>query len=84
MTQKIIKRSSKNNLDGNIVQVGEQSFESAFRRFKKKIETSGLLRELKERETYTKPTTIRKQKHAAAVKRWQREQQKNKLPPKFY
>lgn len=84
MAQKIIRKPSRNNLDGSTVQVGDASFEAAFRKFRKKIEDSGLLRDLRDRETYTKPTTIRKQKKAAAIKRWQREQSKNKLPPKLY
>lgn len=69
---------------GNTVIVGDQPFEVAFRKFRKKIELSGLLQELRDRETYTKPTTVRKQKKAAAEKRWAREQAKNKLPKKDY
>ena len=83
MAEKHTKRT-RNNLDGSIVQVGELPFEVAFRKFRKKVETSGLLRELRDRETYTKPTTARKQKKAAARKRTEREQLKHKLPPKFY
>lgn len=79
-----MRKPVRNNLDGSTVHVGDAPFEAAFRKFKKKVETSGLLRELKDRETYTKPTTTRKQKHAAAIKRWQREMSKNKLPPKLY
>jgi small subunit ribosomal protein S21 len=84
MAEKYIKKTSKNNLNGSITYVGDAPFEVAFRKFKKKIETSGLLRDLKDRETYTKPTTSRKQKKAAAIKRWEREMAKNKLPPKLY
>lgn len=84
MAQKIFKKPSKNNLQGNLVQVGDAPFEVAFRKFRKKIDDSGLLRELRDREHYVKPTTTRKQKKAAAVKRWEREVSKTKLPPKFY
>ena len=84
MAQKIIKKPSRNNFGGNRIEVGDMPFEAAFRRFRKKIDDSGLLRDLRDREHYVKPTTERKQKRAAAVKRWQREQAKNKLPPKLY
>jgi small subunit ribosomal protein S21 len=84
MAQKIIRKPSRNNLDGNRIEVGDMPFESAFRRFRKKIDDSGLLRELRDRECYNKPTSVRKQKRAAAVKRWQREVAKTKLPPKMY
>ena len=84
MADKNIKRPSRNNLSGNLVQVGDAPFEAAFRKFRKKIEDSGLLRDLRDREHYVKPTTVRKQKKAAAIKRWQREVAKTKLPPKMY
>ena len=84
MAQKVFKKPNKNNLDGSTVQVGDQPFDVAFRKFKRKIEASNLLRELQLREHYVKPTTSRKQKKAAAVKRWEREVSKNKLPPKLY
>lgn len=84
MAQKIFKKPSKNNLSGNRIEVGDVPFEVAFRKFRKKIDDSGLLRELRDREHYAKPTTVRKQKKSAAIKRWQREQAKHKLPPKMY
>ena len=84
MAQKVFKKPSKNTLDGSIVHVGDTPFDVAFRKFKRKIESSNLLRELQDRETYTKPTTSRKQKRAAAVKRWKKELAKHQLPPKLY
>ena len=84
MAQKIIKKPSRNNFSGSRVEVGDAPFEVAFRKFRKKIEDSGLLRDLRDREHYIKPTTSRKQKKAAAVKRWEREVSKTKLPPKLY
>jgi len=84
MAQKIFKKPSKNNLSGSSVSVGDAPFEVAFRKFRKKIDDSGLLRELRDREHYIKPTTSRKQKKAAAIKRWEREVSKTKLPPKLY
>ena len=46
-----------------------EPFEVALRRFKRTIEKSGLLTELRAREFYEKPTTIRKRAKASAVKR---------------
>lgn len=62
--------------DGNV--------EKALRKFKKKIQEQGLLIELKERETYEKPTTRRKRKKSAARNRWQKQLRSQQLPKKLY
>ncbi len=49
-----------------------ESFEGALKRFKKIIEKSGLMTELRKREFYEKPSQKRKRKAIAAVKRTQR------------
>jgi len=46
-----------------------EPFEVAMRRFKRSVEKTGLLTELRAREFYEKPTQERKRKKAAAVKR---------------
>ncbi|CAK0774049.1 30S ribosomal subunit protein S21 [Gammaproteobacteria bacterium] len=46
-----------------------EPFEVALRRFKRSCEKAGVLSELRRREFYEKPTSIRKRKAAAAVKR---------------
>ena len=51
---------------GRTVIVNDDRVEQALRKFKKKIAESGLLIELRERETYIKPTTRRKVKKAHA------------------
>ena len=43
-----------------------EPFEAALRRFKRTVEKTGLLTELRAREYYEKPTTERKRKLAAA------------------
>lgn len=63
-------------VDGNV--------EKALRKFKKKIQNSGLLLELRERETYTKPTTQRKIKKGQARSRWKKHLRSQQLPPKLY
>jgi small subunit ribosomal protein S21 len=46
-----------------------EHFDAALRRFKRSCEKAGVLRELRRREHYEKPTQERKRKKAAAVKR---------------
>lgn len=46
-----------------------EPFEIAIRRFKRACEKAGVLAEVHRREFYEKPTSIRKRKAAAAVKR---------------
>jgi small subunit ribosomal protein S21 len=46
-----------------------EPFEIAMRRFKRACEKAGILAEVHRREFYEKPTTVRKRKAAAAVKR---------------
>lgn len=46
-----------------------EPFEVALRRFKRSCEKAGVLSEVRRREFYEKPTSVRKRKAAAAVKR---------------
>lgn len=46
-----------------------EPFDIALRRFKRSCEKAGVLSEVRRREHYEKPTTVRKRKAAAAVKR---------------
>ncbi|MDQ2935001.1 MAG: 30S ribosomal protein S21 [Chloroflexota bacterium] len=56
------------------VRVGEnESFESALRRFNKKIQQSGLLAEARRREHYEKPSVKRKRKEAQKRRKISRE-----------
>ncbi|MFQ5468730.1 MAG: 30S ribosomal protein S21 [Gammaproteobacteria bacterium] len=49
-----------------------EPFEIALRRFKRTCEKAGILSEIRRREFYEKPTSVRKRKAAAAVKRQQK------------
>ncbi len=69
---------------GKTVFVQDGNVEKAMRKFKKKIQNSGLLLELRERETYVKPTTRRKLKHGQAKSRWKKYLRSQKLPPRLY
>jgi small subunit ribosomal protein S21 len=46
-----------------------EPFDVAIRRFRRACEKAGVLTEVRRREFYEKPTTVRKRKAAAAVKR---------------
>ncbi len=70
---------------GNSVKVREgEYFDKAMRRFKKKVQDSGLLQELKSRESYEKPTTVKKRKAAAAKNRWKKQLAANEMPKRLY
>jgi small subunit ribosomal protein S21 len=68
---------------GITVKDGE-NINQALRRFKRKIEDSGKLDDLRQKETYEKPTTERKRKKGAAKARWKKKLQKDQLPKKLY
>jgi len=61
-----------------------EPFEVALRRFKRTIEKSGLLTELRAREFYEKPTAERKRKKSAAIKRHFKRLRSQMLPKKLY
>src|SRR6266436_3430826 len=61
-----------------------EPFEVAMRRFKRTVEKTGLLTELRSREYYEKPTAERKRKLAAAVKRHHKRLRSQMLPQKMY
>jgi len=70
---------------GNTVVVRDgEPFEKALRKFKKKVQESGLLQDLRDREFYEKPTTARKRKKSAAKNRWQKQLRAQQLPKKMY
>ena len=64
--------------------VRDDNVERALRKFKKKIQESGLMDELRSRETYEKPTTERKRKKGAARSRLRRRLKDQQLPKKLY
>lgn len=69
---------------GNSVLVTDGNVEKALRKFKKKVQESGLLEELRDRLTYEKPTTERKRKKGAAKARWRKQLRSQQLPKKLY
>jgi small subunit ribosomal protein S21 len=73
-----------NKIIGNLVVVVHDNVEKALRKFKKKVADSGLLQDLRERETYEKPTTARKKAKAAARRRWKKKLSDEQLPKKLF
>ncbi len=52
-----------------VVVGGDESFENALRRFKKQLQKSGVLGEVKKRRAYDKPSVKKKKKSILARKR---------------
>jgi small subunit ribosomal protein S21 len=67
-----------------VVVKDNENINQALRRFKKKIDDSGLLEDLRERESYIKPTTRRKKAAGAAKARWQKKLRDQQLPKRLY
>ena len=61
-----------------------ENINQALRRFKRKIEDSKLLDDLRKKEFYEKPTTARKKAKGAAKARWKKKLEKEQLPKKLY
>lgn len=74
----------KQGLQGSTVYVKHDNVEQALRKFKKKIQTSGLLLDIRAKEFYEKPTSVRKRKKAQAKSRWLKELRSQQLPKKLY
>jgi small subunit ribosomal protein S21 len=71
-------------LRGRSVLVQDGNIERALRKFKKKIQASGILDDVRAKEFYEKPTTERKRKKSAAKNRWGKYVSSQQLPPKTF
>jgi len=56
-----------------------EHFDAALRRFKRVCEKAGVIKELRRREYYEKPTQKRKRRKAAGIKRVQKHQARQLL-----
>lgn len=77
------KNQPYNPVKGLRVEVGD-NFNSALRKFKKKVDDSGLLEDLRSKMFYEKPTTVRKRKKGAAKARLRKRLRDQSLPPKLF
>lgn len=71
-------------INGSTVYVKNDNVEQAIRKLKKRMQDSGLLQELRDRESFEKPTIERKRKKAAAKNRWQKKLASQQLPKKLF
>lgn len=69
---------------GRKVIVGDLPLNVALRKFKQKVDDSGVLEEVRDRMHYEKPTTVRKKKAGAAKSRWNKKLREQELPKKLY
>ena len=66
------------------VTIKDGNVEKGLRKFKKKIQESGLLDDLRAKEFYEKPTSVRKRKKGAARARLLKQIRQQQLPKKLY
>lgn len=75
---------SKKDFNGSRVEVRNDNVEKAIRTFKKKIQESGKLLDLKEKEFYEKPTTKRRRVKNQQIRRAQKRREAEALPKRLY
>lgn len=76
--------SRRNEFLGNTVVVQNDNVEKAIRIFKKKIQESGKLIELREKEFYEKPSVTRRKTKNQQTRRAQKRREAEALPKKLY
>jgi len=79
-----MNKNNKVTLTGNKVIVGDMPINTALKKFKQKVDDSGVLETLRKKMFYEKPTTARKRKAGAARARWLKKLQEQALPKKYY
>lgn len=72
-----MRKDQERKAQGLEVIVRNGNFESAFRKFKKKVQDEGIIQEFKERQEYTKPSVKRRRAKAAARSRHLKKVAKN-------
>jgi small subunit ribosomal protein S21 len=77
-------KNPSNKVKGLRVEVIDGNVNVALRKFKKKMDDSNKLEDLKAKMFYEKPTTLRKRKKAAAKARWRKQLRDQQLPKKMY
>jgi small subunit ribosomal protein S21 len=71
-------RNDEPGLKGLYVEVRNNDVNRAMRKLKKMINNEGILQEMRERESFEKPSMTKKKARAAARKRWVKQQEKTK------
>lgn len=75
---------NKNKITGNKVIVGDLPINVALKKFKQKVDDSGILEDLRRKMFYEKPTSVKKRKQGAAKARWKKKLSEQKLPKKMF
>jgi small subunit ribosomal protein S21 len=73
------KRNYEERPQGMVVQVRDGNVEKAIRVLKKKMLKNGIFQELRERQYYESKGTKRRKSKAAAIRRYKRKMEKQKL-----
>lgn len=71
-------RNDEPGLKGLYVEVRNNDVNRAMRKLKKMINNEGIAQEMRERESFEKPSMTKKKARAAARKRWVKQQEKSK------
>lgn len=71
-------------MTGKKVIVHDGNVEKALRKFKKKVQESGILQEVRQRQEYIKPTIKRKVAKNLAKRRWKKFLKDQQLPKKLF
>jgi small subunit ribosomal protein S21 len=71
------RETQNDSLTGLYVEVRNNDINRAMRKLKKMINNEGIMKEVREREYFEKPSLKRKKAKAAARKRWLKQQEKN-------
>lgn len=71
-------------MTGKKVIVHDGNVEKALRKFKKKVQDSGILQEVRQRQEYVKPTIKRKIARNLAKRRWKKFLSDQQLPKKLF
>lgn len=75
----------ENKLRGRSVSMKEhENINQLLKRFKRKIDDSNVLEDIKQKEAYDKPSINRKKAMASAKARWRKRVKEDQLPPKLY
>lgn len=69
---------------GRTIEVRDGNVDKALRKFKKIVNNSGILFEVRSRQEYVKPSTERKLAKGAAKSRWRKKLAQEKLPKKYF
>ena len=75
---------NKIGMGNTVILKEDENINQALRRFKKKVDDSGILEALRLKESYIKPTIKRKKAKSAAKARWQKKLREQQLPPKLF